>query len=264
MPRFLSTRRRSIALGGAVSLALSLACPAQALAQVKVIISGGFSPPYRSVLSEFERTTGITVTTGSGASQGKGPETIGAQLGRGVPADVVILSKEGLNDLIKEGKIVAGTNVDLAQVLVGVAVRAGAPKPAIGTVDAFKTTLLNATSIALPGSTSGMYLTTELFPRLGVADTKVKVTARGAQATSMVAAGEAELAIQPVSELMGVPGIEFVGSIPSEFQFVSVFSAAVVMGSREVEASKRLIAFLASKNTWPAIRSAGMEPAKGR
>ena len=264
MAHLLSTRLRSIAVGGAVSLALALACPAQALAQVKVIISGGFSPPYRSVLPEFERTTGITVTTGSGASQGKGPETIGAQLGRGVPADVVIMSKEGLNDLIKEGKIVAGTNVDLAQVLVGVAVRAGSPKPDVSTVDAFRKTLLNATSIALPGSTSGMYLTTELFPRLGVPSSAVKLTARGTQATSMVAAGEAELAVLPVSELLDVPGIVFVGTIPSEFQFVSVFSAAVVMGSKEVDASKRLIAFLASEKTWPAIRSAGMEPAKAR
>jgi len=245
-------------------LALALVCPAQALAQVKVIISGGFSPPYRMVLPEFERTTGITVTTGSGASQGKGPETIAAQLGRGVTADVVIMSKEGLNDLIKEGRIIAGTNVDLAQVLVGVAVRAGAPKPDISTAEAFKKTLLGASSIALPGSTSGIYLTSDLFPRLGVPGSAVKVTARGAQATAMVAAGEAEMAIQPVSELMNVPGIVVVGTIPADFQFVSVFSAAVVTGSREVEASKRLIAFLASENSAPAIRSAGLEPVKGR
>jgi molybdate transport system substrate-binding protein len=260
----MKTRRLCIAAAGLASLVLALAFPALALAQVKVIISGGFSPPYRSVLPEFERTTGIRVTTGSGASQGKGPETIAAQLGRGVPADVVIMSKEGLSDLMQHGKIVAGTNVDLAQVPVGVAVRAGAPKPDISTADTFKKTLLDARSIALPGSTSGIYLTTELFPRLGVPASKVKVTARGAQATSMVAAGEAELAVQPASELLGVPGIVFVGTIPAEFQFVSVFSAGVVTGSTELEASKRLIAFLASEKTWPAIREAGLEPVKAR
>jgi len=94
---------------------------------VKVIMSGGFATAYRSALPEFERTTGIAVTTGSGASQGNGPETIGAQLRRGVPADMVIMSREGLNDLIAEGRIVAGTDVNLAQTPLGVAVRAGAP-----------------------------------------------------------------------------------------------------------------------------------------
>ncbi len=255
---------RSLAPTCVVSLALALACPAFAVAQVNVIISGGFSPPYHSVLPEFQRSTGIKVTTGSGASQGKGPETISAQLRRGVPADVVIMSKEGLGSLMKNGKIIAGTNVDLAQVLVGVAVRAGAPKPDISTAEAFKKALLNANFIALPGSTSGIYLTTDLFPRLEIPSTNVKLTARGTQATAMVAAGEAELAIQPVSELLGKDGIEYVGTIPSEYQFLSVFSAAIVAGSSEIESSKKLIVFLASETTYAAIKSAGMEPATPR
>jgi molybdate transport system substrate-binding protein len=248
----------------AVSLVLVLICPVQALAQVKVIMSGGFTPPYRAVLPVFERTTGISVATGSGASQGTGPETIGAQLRSGAPADVVIMSKEGLHDLIAEGRIAAGTEVDLAQSLLGVAVRAGSPKPDISTADAFKRTLLNAKSIVLPGSTGGIYLMNDLFPRLGVSTKAVKVTTRGAQATAMVAAGEAEMAIQPVSELLNVAGIEVIGTIPPEYDFVSVFSAAIVKGSSEVEASQRLIAFLASEKAWAAIRSAGMEPVKPR
>jgi molybdate transport system substrate-binding protein len=264
MKRILSNSLRSLAPAGVMSLALALACPALAVAQVKVIISGGFSPPYHSVLPEFERSTGIKVTTGSGASQGKGPETIGAQLRRGVPTDVVIMSKEGLGDLMKQGKIIAGTNVDLAQVLVGVAVRAGAPKPDISTAAAFKKTLLNANFIALPGSTSGIYLTTDLFPRLGIPSNNVKLTARGTHATALVAAGKAELAVQPVSELLGKAGIECLGTIPSEFQFLSVFSAAIVTGSSEIDSSKNLIAFLASEKTYAAIKSAGMEPATPR
>src|SRR5262249_7841626 len=152
-------------------------------AQLKVIISGGFSPAYQEVLPEFERTTGIAVTTGSGASQGSGAQRIAAQLQRGVPADVVILSREGLTELISAGRIVAFSDLDLASVPIGAAVRAGAPKPDIGTVDAFKQALLTAKTVVIPGSTSGIYLRDKVFPRLGIADKiNLKVTERGSQA----------------------------------------------------------------------------------
>jgi molybdate transport system substrate-binding protein len=257
--------RRCPATGAALAIATVLACPTPALAQVKVIMSGGFEAAYRQVLPEFERTTGIRVTTASGASRGKGPETIVAMLRRGVPADVVILSREGLDELIAEGRIVAGTDVDLAQTLIGVAVRAGTPKPDVSTLDAFKRTVLNAKSVAVPGSSSGIYLTTELFPRLGIAGKiSIKITARGTESTSMVAAGDAEIAIQPVSELLHVAGIDFVGTIPAEVQYVSVYAAALVTGSKEPEASKRLIAFLVSENASSAIKNSGMEPPRKR
>src|SRR5271169_1730368 len=106
---------------------------AAAAAQLNVLMSGGFSGAYEQLLPEFERTSGIKVATGSGASQGTGPQTIAAQLARGVPADVVILSREGLSELVAVKKIVTGTDVDLAQVPVGVAVRAGAAKPDVST-----------------------------------------------------------------------------------------------------------------------------------
>ena len=111
-----------------------LAWPTASFAQIKVIISGGFSPAYRELLPEFEKTSGIKVTTTSGGSVGNGPNTIGGQIRRGVPADVVILAREGLRDLIAEQRIVAGTDVDLAQSIIGMVVRAGAPKPDISTV----------------------------------------------------------------------------------------------------------------------------------
>lgn len=231
--------------------------------QVKVIISGGFSPAYRELLPEFERTTGITVATASGASQGSGPNTIGAQLRRGVPADVVIMSIEGLADLKVEGKILAGSDIDLAETPIGMAVRTGAPKPDIGTVAAFTQTLRHAKTVAVPGSTTGIYLTTEVFPRLGVAQTMtVKVMQRGTEAAALVAAGEADLAIQPVSELLHVPGIDFVDTIPADVQYVSVFAAAVVAGSLETAAAKRLIAFLSSENATAAIKRSGMTPSR--
>src|SRR3954471_14644744 len=131
-----------------VVVAALLMCPLAASAQLKVLISGGFSGPYEKLLPEFERTTGVKVTTGSGSSQGTGPQTIGAQLARGVPADVVILSREGLDELIAAHRIAAGTDVDLARAPLGVAVRANAPKPDLRTVEAVKQALLKAKTVA--------------------------------------------------------------------------------------------------------------------
>lgn len=235
--------------------------PVAAAAQLKVLMSGGFSDAYEQLVPEFERTSGIRVTTGSGASQGTGPQTIAAQLARGVPADVVILSKEGLSELISAKRIVVGTDVDLARVPLGVAVRAGIAKPNVNTVDAFKQFLLKAKTVAIPGSTSGIWLVNDLFPRLGIADKiNVKVAPRGTDATGMVAAGEADLAVIPVSEIVHAAGVDLGGSLAPEIQFVQTFSAAVVAGSGQIEGSKRLIEFLASPRASEPIRSSGMEP----
>src|SRR6476469_8912337 len=145
-------------------LVTAVFCPVAASAQLKILISGGFSGAYEKLLPEFERTSGIKVTTGSGASQGTGPQTIAAQLAGGVPANVVILSREGLSELIAAKRIAAETDADLARVPLGVAVQAGSPKPDVSTVEAFKQLLLNAKSVAIPGSTSGIWLKTDLFP----------------------------------------------------------------------------------------------------
>jgi molybdate transport system substrate-binding protein len=229
--------------------------------QLNVLISGGFAGAYEQLLPEFQRMSGIKVTTGSGASQGSGPQTIAAQLGRGVAADVVILSREGLNDLIAANHIATGTDVNLARVPLGVAVRAGTPKPDVCTVDSFKQVLLKAKAIAIPGSTGGIWLTTEVFPRLDIAEKiNVKLTPRGTGAAGMVAAGEADIAVMPVSEILHAAGVDFVGTIPPEIQLAQVFSAAVVAGSREIEAPKRLIEFLASARASETIRKSGMEP----
>jgi len=252
--------RRDAAIRAVFVIAAVFAVPTAAFAQIKVIASGGFSAAYREALPEFERTAGVTVTTTSGGSQGSGPNTIGAQLRRGVAADVVIMSREGLNELIAEGKIVAGTDVNLAQTPIGMAVRAGAPKPDISTVDAFKQTLLRSKSVTFPNSTTGIYIATTLFPRLGIADAlAAKTTSAGVAA---VAKGDAEIAVQPVSELLHVQGVDFVGTLPADVQYISVFAAAVVTGSKEPEAAKKLIAFFASERAIPAIKNSGMEPTK--
>jgi molybdate transport system substrate-binding protein len=246
----------------AFAIAAVLTLPTASFAQVKVIISGGFSAAYRQLLPELERTAGIKVTTTSGGSVGTGPNTIGSQIRRGVPADVVIMAREGLLELIAEGRIIAGTDVDLARSVIGMIVRAGAPRPDISTVEALKQTLLRAKSVAISSSTSGVYLTTKLFPQLGIAgEMAAKTRASGAAA---VGRGEAEIGLQQVSEVLPVQGADFVGPIPAEVQYVTVYAAAVVAGSTEIEASRRLIAFLASERAAPAITTSGMEPSRPR
>jgi molybdate transport system substrate-binding protein len=178
-----------------------------------------------------------------------------------VQADVVILSREGLSDLIAADKIIAGTDADLAQVPLGVAIRAGSPTPDVSTVDRFKRLMLGAGIVAMPASTSGIWLETDLFPRLGLAGkVKTKLAPRGSDATRMVAAGEVELAVMPVSEILAATGVAFAGAIAPEIQFVQTFSAAIVAGSKAIDSSKRLIAFLSSARAAKAIRDSGMEP----
>jgi molybdate transport system substrate-binding protein len=246
----------------AFAIAAVLTLPTAAVAQVKVIISGGFSAAYRELLPEFEKTTGVTVTTTSGGSIGSGPNTIGAQIRRGVPADVVILAREGLGELIAEGRIVAGTDTDLARSVIGLGVRAGAPKPDIRTVEGLKQTLLRAKSVAVSSSTSGVYLTTKLFPQLGIANEMAKKTTTSGVAA--VGRGEADIGLQQVSEILPVAGVDFVAAIPAEVQYVTVYAAGVVSGSTQTDASKRLIAFLASAGATPTIKKSGMEPAGPR
>jgi molybdate transport system substrate-binding protein len=242
-------------------VAALLMSPLAASAQLKVIISGGFSGPYEKLVPQFERTTGIKVETGSGSSQGSGPQTIGAQLARGVLADVVIMSREGLTELVAAQRVVAGTDLDLARTPLGVAVRPGAPKPDVSTVEAFKQLMLKARAVGVPSSTSGIFLIKEVFPRLGIADrVNVKATPRGTGAAAMVASGEADIAVLPVSEIVHAPGVEYAGALAEEIQLNQVFAAAIVAGSKEIEAAKRLIAFLASERASAAIRSGGMEP----
>jgi molybdate transport system substrate-binding protein len=264
-----------VVVAGVAGVAAAVALPAaraqgqsqpesqkQTRAQLKVITSGGFAAAFAELQPEFEKATGIKLTVTRGASQGSGPDTIGAQLRRGFPADVVILSREGLDDLIAEKRIVAGSDVNLGQTPLGMAVRAGSPKPDIRTVEAFKQTMLRAKSVTFPGSTTGIYMVKKLFPQLGIAtEMAPKTTSTGVAA---VAKGDAEIAVQPVSELLHAPGTEFVGTLPKEIQYVSVFSAAMVMGSKEPKEAKQLIDFLTSEKARTAMKASGMEVVKAR
>jgi molybdate transport system substrate-binding protein len=241
----------------AITLVFTLpACLLAQPAQVAVLMSGGFSAAYQELLPQFEKSTGVTVTTARGASQGDGPTTIGAQLRRGVAADVVILSREGLAELVAEGRIVTGSDVDLASVPLGVGVRAGTSRPDISTVDAFKQTLLRAKSIGIQ-STSAIYLKTRVFSQLGIGGALAdKLSGAGA---AEVGSGGVEMVVLPVSEILPIQGVDFVGTIPDSLQFVQVFAAAVVKGAKNPEASKRLIDFLASEKATPTVEKMGMK-----
>ena len=150
-------------------LLASLAGAAEAK-EVKVFMSGGFSAALRELAPEFERATGNRVVAVFGSSMGDTPDGIPNRLQRGEYADVVIMVDYTLDNLIKQGRVLPDTRIDLARSGIAMAVRAGTPKPDISSVEAFKRTLLAAKSIAYSGSASGVYLSTELFPRLGIVD----------------------------------------------------------------------------------------------
>jgi molybdate transport system substrate-binding protein len=237
----------------------ALTAPATA-AEIKVMISGGFNAAYNSLVPEFERATGHKVTTIGGPSMGETPQAIPNRLARGEPADVVIMVGYALGNLSKDGKVVDGSRVDIAWSPIALAVKQGAPKPDISTVENFKQALLAAKSIAYSDSASGVYLSTTLFQKIGVYD-QIKDKARKIPAepvAKVVARGEAEIGFQPVSELRPYPGIDVVGPIPTELQIVNVFAAGIVVGSKEPEAGKALIAYLVSPAAKPAILASGM------
>jgi molybdate transport system substrate-binding protein len=231
-------------------------------AEVNVMSSGGFTAAYLELTPEFERATQNKVMTVYGASMGGAADSIPSRLQRGEPADAVILAAPALDDLIKQGKVVAGSRVDLARSFIGMAVRSGAPKPDISSVDTLKRTLLEAKSIAYSASASGAYLSTVLFPRLGI-DDQIKGKSKRIESErvgTVIARGDAEIGFQQVSELLPVPGIDYVGPLPPEVQQVTIFSAGIAVGARELDAGRALIKFLASPAASPAITKSGMEP----
>jgi molybdate transport system substrate-binding protein len=246
-----------------VVAALLFAASAAGAEEVRVITSGAFTAAYLELVPEFERTTRNKVITTFGGSAGNGPETIPNRLQRGEPADLVIMSAPALDELIKQGKVVAGSRVDLVRSSIGMAVRAGAPRPDISSVEALKQTLLRAKSIAYSASASGIYLSTELFQRLGIADQVLPKSknAEGQRVGALVARGEAEIGFQQISELLPEPGIDYVGPLPPGAQRVTVFSAGIVVGAKAPETAKALVKFLASANAIAAIKKTGLEPA---
>lgn len=242
--------------------ALLLLASAAAGGEIRVMASGGFTEPYNAVVPEYERKTQDKVLTVYGASMGGAPDSIPMRLQRGEPADVLIMASTALDALIQQGKVVPGSRVDLVRSKIGMSVRAGAPKPDIRTVEGLRKALLNAKSIAYSASASGTYLASELFPRLGIWE-QIKGKSKRIEServAAVVARGEAEIGFQQVSELLPVPGADFVGPLPEEVQLVTTFSAGIVAGAKNPAGAKALIEFLASPAAIPAIRKSGLEP----
>jgi len=180
----------------------------------------------------------------------------------GATGDMVIATAAGIDEMTKLGKVVSGSRVDLASSKIGVAVRAGAPKPDIRSVDAFKRALLDAKAVAYTASgLSGIYFAA-LIERLGVAE-QVKAKARikpGGLIAAVVVAGEADLAVQMVSELLSVPGAELVGPLPEEINQITIVSAGILTGARQSEAATSLIRHLTTASAARVIRGKGLEP----
>ena len=235
-------------------------------ADIRVMISAGFYSVYSELGPAFERASGHHLVTTRGPSMGDSPEAIPARLARGEAADVVILDGGAADELGQRGLVRADSKIVLARSLIGMVVRAGAEKPDIDSVEAFRSTLLAAKSIAYSDSGSGTYLSTTLFPKLGIADQiatksrKVRGPPSGEPVAGVVARGEAEIGFQQVSELMHVPGIAFVGTIPAELQPMIFFAGALARTAQQPEAASALIRFLASAQSAPVISKAGLMP----
>src|SRR5580692_524830 len=231
---------------------------------LKVVTSGGFTAAYLELVPEYESAAHIKVTTEFGPSMGTTHNAIPMRLERGETIDVVIMAGPALDDLIKQGKVRAGSRVDLVQSKIGMAVKSGAPHPDISSVDALKRTLLSAKSIAYSDSASGVYLSTELFPKLGIAD-QIKGKSKKIEADpvgGVVATGEFEIGFQQISELRPVKGIDIVGPLPPGAQRVTFFAAGIPVTARNPVGAKRLIQWLASPAASAAIHKSGLEPAK--
>ena len=225
---------------------------------MKGLFSNGVKAVVLDLLPEFERANGVmpAITWAS-------TNMLMDEIRNGATGDLAILTDEAIDGLIQQGKMVAGSRVDLVRSAIGVAVRQGAPKPDIGSAAALKQTLLSARTISYSKTgISGIYFPTVL-ERLGIAEqvaVKVLIPPSGVPVGEVVAKGDAEIGVQQISELLPVPGIEIVGPLPAELQKVTVFSAGLFTGASEPQVAKALVALLTSAAARPVYQRKGMEP----
>ncbi|KND61963.1 putative ABC transport system, periplasmic component [Candidatus Burkholderia verschuerenii] len=230
--------------------------------ELHVMSSGGFTAAYKILGPKFSAQTGDTLDTALGPSMGHAPEAIPNRLARGEAADVVIMVGYALDDLIKQGKVAANSRVELADSRIGMSVKAGAPKPDIGSEAALRETLLHAKSIAYSDSASGVYIQNEMFKKLGIEDQvrpKAKMVPK-IPVASVVANGEYEIGFQQVSELLPVKGAEFVGRVPESVQSVTRFAAGIPVGAKHPDEARALLRYLASPDVQDTVRATGLDP----
>jgi molybdate transport system substrate-binding protein len=260
----LKLTRRAL-LAAAFASALPQAAWAQS-DEIRVISSGGFTAAYNILAPRFEQMTGKKVISAYGASMGNAPDAIPQRLARGEPTDIIILARSALDEFAAKGVVRPDSRIDLAESRIGVVVRAGAPRPDISTVDALRRALLSASSIAYSASASGVYVSTQLYQRLGVEPEVMPKSRRilSERVAAVVARGEAEIGFQQISEIVVVPGSDLVGPLPPEVQQVTTFSAGVLTNARQPEAAAELIQFLASEEAAETVASTGLDPIKRR
>jgi molybdate transport system substrate-binding protein len=227
-------------------------------AELKVVSGNGARAAVQELCAQFERTSGHKVSLRF---------EVNAALKRKIEAgetfDVAILNPPVLDDLIRQGKVVAGTRADIGRAGLGVAVRAGAQKPDIGSVDAFRRALLAAKSVAYPGEgASGIYFV-GLLDRLAIAaEMKPKLKPMAAEDTvEVVARGEADMVVVVSSRIFDVNGVEPVGPLPAELQTMIGFAAGMGAAAREPDAAKVLIRFLTAPEAAPVLKAKGVQPA---
>ena len=238
---------------------------ADAAPEVRVVTSGGLAAAYDVLAPRFEALTGITLVTAYGASGGGASDSIPVRLERGERFDALVMSQAGLLALIDRGVIRADTQVDVATSSIGMAVREGAPLPDISTPEAFVQALLDAESIGYSASVSGTYISTELFPRLGLDEQLAPKSRRilSERVAAVVARGEVEIGFQQVSEILSIDGAAYAGPIPDEYQLVTTFSAGITSEARNPAGAQHLIEFLASAEAAPTLAASGLEPLVG-
>ena len=234
--------------------------------EFRVMTSGAFTAAHLELIPRLERLTGKKVITAS-TSIGTGENSIPNRLKRGEVVDIVIVAEAVLRQFITEGLVLSEGHAPIARSGIGMAVRAGAPRPDISSPDALRRTLLEAASIGYSASVSGQYVTTELYQRLGIADRalpKSRLIGGGERVGAVVARGEVEIGFQQMSELLPVPGIDHITPLPPELQKVSSFAAGVAASSPDPALGRKVIGFLASPEADQAIRNSGLEPVAGK
>jgi molybdate transport system substrate-binding protein len=222
-------------------------------AEIRVIGSPGVREIAGQLVPEFEKATGHKVSI-----TWDGVFNVAKRAGE--TADVVFLPAAQIDDLIREGKLIGDSRVNLAKSGVGVAIRAGAPKIDVSSTDGLKKALLAAKTIVFSGGPSGIHMAA-LLKQWGVADkVKVATVPTGMPVGEVVARGEADIGFQQLSELLPVKGIDYLGPLPADIQEVTVFSAALHKAAGPADAARTLLKFMTAPEAVPVIEKAGMEP----
>lgn len=228
---------------------------------IRLVTSGGFAEAHQKLFPLFEQQTGAKVESAYGSSMGESTTSIPRRLERGEPIDVVVLERGALDQLVAQGYVLPGSQVDLVRSSIGLAVRAGAPVPDISTEAKFRQVLLNAPSIAYSASASGRFYETRMLKQLGI-EAQVLPKSRkvvGERVGSIVARGDAAVGLQQVSELLPIPGISFAGRLPDAVQSYAVFSAGIASKAQNPEGARALLRFYQSAQARPVIEKTGLE-----